>query len=268
MRIFTALVWTTAVYAHLIPHHDAVGELLRDAPIVALVEITGAAHPTTEGSETPAKRVTDIVGHTAKALVLVQRGGHLHALQPGDVVLAPIERSPAGRLIYLASRSRRPLHVAQGERRAAIGFVTSWRQPKTTESERIDRWIALTRHPASIARRIGFEALSRNVDTVRPAMTTPRVDALAAALDEPEVPLERKLAIISVLGMVGSTTGAEFLAARLLTLSPVKVRHAAATIVGRFPTPNGRRALLQCAKHAGGGLAERCTRILARRGAR
>ncbi len=248
------------------PRHDSIGALLREAPVVVLVEVTGPPHTTTEGSETPARRVEDIVGVSEETPLMVQQGKHLHTLQPGDLVLAPLKQTPAGRWIYLASRTKRPLHVARGERRAARTFAANWRTPKTSEGDRFDWWIALTRHPAAIARRVGFEALSRNVDRVRPAMHAARVEALAAALSEPEVPLERKLAVVRVMGLVCAQAGADHLAARLLTLSPLKVRHAAANVVGRFLTANGRRALLQCAEQAGGALAQRCTRILARKG--
>lgn len=266
MRWALLLLCASCAHAHLVSRHDSLGEVLRSAPVVVLVEVTGPTRRTTEGAETPARRVDDIVGASEAAPLLVQRGGHLHTLQPGDLVLAPLERSPAGRWLYLASATKRPLHVAHGERRPARAFVVAWRAAKASEGDRLDGWIALTRHPAAIARRVGFEALSRNVERVRPAMNAARVERLAAALSEPEVPLDRKLAVVRVMGLTCAHAGADHLAARLLTLSPLKVRHAAANVVGRFLTPDGRRALLQCAEHAGGALAERCTRILARKG--
>lgn len=255
------------VLAHLLASHDAAGEVLRTAQVITLVEVTGPSKTTPEGSETPAKRVVDVVGVSEAELLLIQRGPHRHRLSAGDRLLAPLGRSPAGRWLYLATRVTRPLTVAPNEQRAALGFVTAWRTP-ASDADRVDRWIALTRHPASVARRVGFEALSRYGDVVRPAMTPARLARLAAALVEPEVPVERKLAVVRVMALTDGRAAADHLAARLMTLSPVKVRHAAVNLLGRFLTPDGKRALLSCAKHAGGALAERCTRVLARKGAR
>ncbi len=255
------------VLAHLLPVHDATGEVLRAASVVVLVEISGPAKVTTEGSETPATRVADVIGVSEAKLVLVQQGPHRHQLKPGDRVLVPLTRSPAGRWLYLATRTNRPFDVAPREQRAALGFVTDWRTP-ARDPDRVDRWIGLTRHPAAIARRVGFEALSRYGEVVRASMNHPRLERLAAALGEPEVPVERKLAIVRVMAIADGRGSANHLAARLMMLSPAKVRHAAASLLGRFVTPASRHALLQCAKHAGGALAERCTRILTRSGGR
>ncbi len=267
MRIEALLAFVaTSAGAHVLPKQDAAADILFAAPVVALVEVTGDAKKTSEGTETPARTLERVIGEVPAELVLVQRGHHTHRLAVGDHLLAPLETTPAGRFVYLGSQMRRPLRVDHGEQRAAVAFVRRWRAARGAPAARLDDWIALTAHPAEVARRVGFEALHRHASDLSTAMTPERVAALAAPLEQPGVPVERRLALVRLIGVLGGEAGADHLATRLQTLSPIRVRHAAATAIGGHLTRKGRQALLECASTGGGALAERCTRILATRG--
>jgi len=231
-----------------------------------LLEVTTKAARTNEGSETAARLLEVVVGVAeGSSITLVQQGQHLHALQPGTLVLAPVQSSPAGRWIYLASRTRRAMVVNPGERRATVAFVRRWRAAAQTDlATRVDDLIALTAHPSAVARQIAFETISRSAVRFRDHMTPSRVETLARPLEQPEVPVERRLAVVRLLALVAGQSAADHLAPRLLAVGPQRVRQAVAGLLGRFPTTNGRRALEHCLVHARGALAERCKRLVVR----
>lgn len=262
--LLAALLIGAPAAAHLRTPYTSVGITIERAERLAIVRVVANSEPTPEGSETAVERVVDVVGTSAPAMRLVQRGPHPHHLRAGQVVLAPLGTSPAGRWLYLGD-TRRPLELEERTARATVRFVHAWRaEAERPASDRVDEWIALTRNPSAIARRAGFEALTRHADDLRSLMSLSRLELLAAPLEEPEVTEAQRAAVIRLLDRLGGADAADLLAHRFPRLTPPRIRYLAAGVIGRHLTPLGRQTLSACATREGDPLAGRCGRLLAR----
>lgn len=246
-------------HAHLGTPWKPVAEVLRSAPSVALVEVTGPATPAGVGVEQPVKRLLDLAAPTPPAFVIYQEGAHQHALAVGDRVLLPLTRTPAGGWRYGAD-TRAPLDVPRGQERPTAAFVRSLRAEAPLEpGPALDRGIALLGHPAPLARQVGVELL---VALGAQAPVTPdRLDRLLDPLNDPAEPLDDRLQRLRVAEIIAGAAAADAVAARLPRLAGDRLRLAAAGLMARHPTPAGRRALAACADEAG-AVGARCGRLL------
>ncbi|MCB9538761.1 MAG: hypothetical protein H6704_21195 [Myxococcales bacterium] len=252
--------------AHLKSSYASAGSTLREATVLVLVEAVSPTQKTPEGARTAVRTVVAIAGRAPETFDMVQQGHHLHSLRAGERVLAPLARSPAGRWRYTAD-TREALQVERRTERAALRFVRRWRAaPAAPPAERLDDWIAATQDPSALARRVGLEAITDHFDRVAPLLRGERLERLAAPLIAPGGAAGDEEVIVRLLGRLPEGRGAVWLARHFAHLSPHRLRHPAAAVIGRHRTPESRAALRRCADEAGGTLATRCARLLGRMG--
>ncbi len=252
--------------AHLKSSYASAGDTLRAATILVLVEAISPTQKTPEGARTAVRTVATIAGSAPETFDMVQQGHHLHSLQAGERILAPLLRSPAGRWRYTAD-TRDALHVDRRTERAALRFVERWRAAaEAPPAERLDDWIAATTDPSALARRVALEAITGHLEAVGPLLRGERLERLAAPLVAPGGDAGDEELIVRLLGRLPDGRGAVWLARHFPHLSPHRLRHPAATVIGRLRAPESRAALRRCADEAGGTLATRCARLLARMG--
>ncbi len=252
--------------AHLKTSYAGAGETLRTATTLVLIEAISPTRKTPEGAQTAVRTVAVVAGAAPDTFDMVQQGHHLHSLQAGDRVLAPLARSPAGRWRYVAD-TRDALHVERRTQRATLRFVARWRAaPAAPPAERLDDWIAGTTDPSPLARRVALEALTEHFDQLAPLLNGARLEQLAAPLVAPGGAEADEEIVVRLLGRLPEGRGAVWLARHFPHLSPHRLRHPAAAVIARHRAPSSRAALRRCADEAGGTLATRCLRLLARMG--
>ena len=156
--------------------------------------------------------------------------------------------------------------IGEREAPAAMKVLAHWQSVSDQAvAQRLDGWLGWSNHPVPFVRQAALEALRYHREELRSLMTPSRVAILTAAFEEPESSGRQRAALLSLIGLIGGASGADWVARSLYTQIPTALRTRALHILGRSDTPRSLTVLRACAQNGSDGAAPLCRRLYTQR---
>lgn len=156
--------------------------------------------------------------------------------------------------------------IGEREAPAAMNVLARWQGASDLPVvQRFDGWLGWSNHPIPFVRKASLEALRYHREELQPMMTPSRVAILTTAFEEPESSVRHRGALLSLIGLIGGRSGADWVARSLYTHIPAVLRTRALHILGRADTPRSLRVLRACADNVADGAAPLCRSLYAQR---